>query len=323
MADRWLVFRGPARGQGVGSMMLGVSTALALGQQHGRMVCVSWRSFELAFANRFDCPPKHSYFSTGTSSTAFLDDDVAFEEWSFGDTASAAIQAERRQTLLQSNRTIVLMQGDGGSRVNFHWPIAFPFAPKPALATLIEATREPRLVIHLRVGDPHERSRRGALSEPALLDSLRSSLPRDAYILSDASAAYDALCDRFACPVWRALPHSAERAMRPADAATNLHTLQTWADWWSIRTATNHVLHTPSAFSVSAMRHNRLAQACVLADAQSAVACLREVVRSAPAAADEPILQREQQRLHEEAAAIRKEAALSAAAEAELAQREL
>ena len=307
--------------------MLGVSTAVALGQEHGRTVCVSWRSFELAFANPENCPPKHRYFSAGTSGTAFLDPSVTFEQWSFDedDSASNAL-SERRRTLLISNRSIVVMQGDGGgSKVNFHGPIAFPFATRAALATLTEATRERRLVVHLRVGDPHERGRRGALGDPTTLESLRSTLPRDAYILSDASVVYDALCDRFTCPEWRALSHSAERAIRPADAAANLRTLQTWADWWTLRTASHHVLHTPSAFSESAMRHNDRAQACVLADAQSAAACVQQV--SAPAAAGESAEgadERENQRLDEEAAlsaAIRNKEA-EAASEAELAQQE-
>ena len=73
------------------------------------------------------------------------------------------------------------------------------------------------------------------------------------------------------------------------------------------------------------MRHNDGAQACVLADAKSAAACVQQV--SAPVAAGESAEgadERENQRLDEEAAlsaAIRnKEAA--AASEAELAQRE-
>ena len=60
---RWLVFRGPSRGQGVGSLMHGVAAALVLGVRHTRRVCVSWRAFELAFhAPAWRCPSKEALF---------------------------------------------------------------------------------------------------------------------------------------------------------------------------------------------------------------------------------------------------------------------
>ena len=51
LASRALIYRGPSKGQGVGSMMRGVAAALVLGARHNRLVCVSWRAFEAAFTN--------------------------------------------------------------------------------------------------------------------------------------------------------------------------------------------------------------------------------------------------------------------------------
>ena len=90
--------------------------------------------------------------------------------------------------------------------------------------------------------------------------------------MSDSPAVYDALCDVHACPPWRALPHSSERALRPASGATAAHTMQTWADWWSLRTATHRLLVTPSSFGGSAALFST-ATACALTDLEALERC--------------------------------------------------
>lgn len=262
MADggRALVWRGPGRGQGVGSMMRGVAAALALGTKHSRLVCVSWSAFEQAFVNPAGCPSKEEYFTSGTSGTGMIDADAHFELWTFGGGADAAPP----EALLASNRSIVLVSGDGGRVAEGLERLDFPFAPRAALLALLP-TAPRRAVAHLRVGDEHEASRRGLFRWPNATDVLRSALPRDTYVLSDSASVYDALCSTLACPAWRALPHSTERAMRSSAGARGMHTLQTWADWWRLRTSTQHVLATPSAFASSAAIFSRVAH-CILTD---------------------------------------------------------
>ena len=71
-SERVIVFRGPGRGQGIGSMMRGVAAAIALGQQHNRRLCVSWRDFEKAFkpVDAFKCPSKVTYQKQSAGNTA-------------------------------------------------------------------------------------------------------------------------------------------------------------------------------------------------------------------------------------------------------------
>jgi hypothetical protein len=278
--SRWLIFRGPMRGQGIGQTAFGLSAALHHALLHHRKLCVAWKAFEIAFKNPDNCPSKGEYFVLSTSGTALLDADAAFEEWSFDEhglpAPTVAANIQRRDALLNSSRRIVIMHGDGGLKApgGHPSPHVFPFMPRNELLALIGGSARSRLVVHLRLGDPHEGHRRGYLSEPSALETLRTMLPSDAYCLSDAEEVYSALCSHLACPSWRNLPHSSERAMRPSVGEHRLATLQTWADWWSIRSATGLVLHTPSAFPESALRFNMEAESCVMRDAASAATCI-------------------------------------------------
>ena len=267
------------RGQGVGSTLLGVAAALHHANEHGRGLCVAWKAFELAFANSANCPSKDAYFvGSGSGGTAILDVDATFEEWSFGmDDEARAASDTRRDALLNSSRSVVVMHGDGGG-IRSGSRLRFPFAPRDELISLLSPPRS--LVVHLRQGDPHEGQRRGYLSDPSALTTLYRELPREAYCLSDAEEVYSSLCDRFACPSWRTLPHSSERAMRPSVGEQRRATLQTWADWWAIQTASGIVLHTPSAFSESALLFNAEVTPCVLSDAASAAKCLAKAAEA-------------------------------------------
>lgn len=266
------------RGQGIGSTAFGLAAAFRYAVRYDRTLCVSWKAFELAFANPVACPAKEEYFVPSTSTgTALLDVDATIEEWSFPDehgprASTAAASAQRNEALLNSSRRIVIFHGDGDGGRGL--PQAFPFTPRNELLALVGGSAHRRLVVHLRIGDPHEGQRRGFLSDPSALQTLATSLPEDAYCLSDADDVYAALCSHLACPAWRNLPHSAERSMRPSTSESRLATLQTWADWWSIRSATGLVVHVPSAFPESALLFNLEAQSCVMRDAASAANCI-------------------------------------------------
>ena len=124
------------RGQGVGSTLLGVAAALHHANEHGRGLCVAWKAFELAFANSANCPSKDAYFvGSGSGGTAILDVDATFEEWSFGmDDEARAASDTRRDALLNSSRSVVVMHGDGGG-IRSGSRLRFPFAPQPRKAS--------------------------------------------------------------------------------------------------------------------------------------------------------------------------------------------
>ena len=99
-SSRYLVFRAPSRGQGIGTMMNGLAAVLVLAQKHNRQACVKWAAFELAFDWRLVCPPAESYFAVAAGSTALLDADAVLELWSFGESTPLPTAEE----LLSGNR---------------------------------------------------------------------------------------------------------------------------------------------------------------------------------------------------------------------------
>ncbi len=295
-SPRYLVFRAPSRGQGIGAMMNGLAAALLLAQRHGRQPCVRWTAFELAFDWRVLCPSAEDYFAVAAESThtALLDTDTLVELWSFGDSTPLPTA----EALLSSNRSVVVMHGDGGpthSSMAAGHPLALPADPSTELARLLPPPPPARLVAHLRVGDPYESGRGlfasaaapAAEEEPgATAQRIATVLPSDAYVLTDSQPVHDTLCGHVArawsCPPWGVLPHSAERSVYSGGAQGSaraeqrsertLATLRTWADWWAIKSATEHVLHTPSAFSESALRFSA-ATPCVLRDERTLRVC--------------------------------------------------
>ena len=111
MDDRLLIFRAPARGQGVGNMLQGLASALFLSEQYSRRLCVWWKLFDQAFEPTFPCPSKESlYKSTASSSagTGILAVDAWVELWNFGETMN---EAQWRNALIGDARAVV-MQGN-------------------------------------------------------------------------------------------------------------------------------------------------------------------------------------------------------------------
>ena len=276
LPTRALVYRGPLRGQGIGRTMRGVAAAIALAAKHGRIVCVHWRDFEAAFITPAGCEAvtKDDYFiARGDSGTATLDHSAYFELWSFGEKTD-----EVPEQLLASNKKVVVMSGDGGSvseqleaHHNDKGTLQFAFKPNIKLSPLLPKSPR-RVVAHLRVGDPHETHKRGLFQSPNATDALCKMLPKDTYVLSDSDeVVYGNMCGRrddcwFDCPMWRSVPHSSERSLRKDvdNGVRAMQTLQTWADWWSIKTAYGYVLATPSSFAASALMFNQHAERCEL-----------------------------------------------------------
>ena len=284
---RYLVYRAPARGQGIGSMMNGLAAALVLAARHDRRPCVRWHDFGIGFRWTLPCPsPEEYYVPAGDGlQTAVIDASGVIEMWSFG----ASTSGPEASALLQSSRRIVIMYGDGGSvDVASATPLALPALPLPSLASALSPPWP--VVAHLRLGDPSESARRGIFAQDGAIERLAEQLPEGTLVLTDSAEVHGAMCGggsqrhpRFACPSWGVLPHSAERSGPAAgggrrgadpDAKHNQTrmTLLTWADWWTIHAATSHVLHTPSAFSTSATKFSN-ATACALHDMASLQSC--------------------------------------------------
>jgi hypothetical protein len=171
----------------------------------------------------------------------------------------------------------VVFSGDGGGvSDSAPRPLTLPFALRANVRRLLPAAPR-RVVAHMRVGDVHEAARRGLMREANATAALRAALPRDAFVLSDDAEVYSELCEQFACPPWRALPHSSERYGRGAQRE---QTEQTWADWWTMASATEMVLATPSSFASSALLFSKAA-ACVLTDGLALARCAAELDRAA------------------------------------------
>lgn len=234
-AQRLLIFRAPARGQGVGNMLQGLASALFLSELYGRQLCVWWKLFEAAFEPRDveRCPSKASFYEAGAGTgTGVLAVDAWVELWNFGESSTEALW---RSTLSGDARTVV-MQGnlvvDGIASAQLGNAFDARFTPTEAFLSLIREAPSvsPRIVAHLRVADDDSLAR-GLFADSGAWDALRRWLPHDTFVVSDSSRAYTELAD-FAKPRWAAPPHTATvRTLR----SSSEHILRTWADWWVIR----------------------------------------------------------------------------------------
>ena len=288
LPDRFLIFRAPARGQGMGNMLQGLATAMLLSGRYRRQLCVWWKLFEKAFEHRAAgrCPSKESIFTAaGPSGTALLQAPWV-ELWNFGETTPE----EHWRMLLASDERTVVLQGnlvvEPDVRLGGDFDAAF--GPTPALAALLrERGGARRIAAHLRVAGVEGEGRRGLFKEVDAWASLRRHLPSDTYVVSDSSDSYREL-SAFASPPWGAVPHSATVRTISSSAA---QILRTWAEWWSLREA-SVLLHTPSAFSESAYRFSTRAEwHCELGNVSTLVECARRF--AAESESSWPIVQTE------------------------------
>uniref|UniRef100_A0A0G4HVX5 Uncharacterized protein n=1 Tax=Chromera velia CCMP2878 TaxID=1169474 RepID=A0A0G4HVX5_9ALVE len=228
--DRFIVFFGPSRGQGIGNMMFGLLRAHILARRFGRRVCVEWEDFEVAW----------DYDDEGC---ADLKPKISLHVWNFGRRNSD----EEVEMLLKSPLKSVYMTGnelqDNVRLTGLTWFFDF-YSPKPALEALFPEVWPP-FVAHIRRGDGG-RDIRGVFEYPYdPFPALRRCL-KGYVVLSDTTTVYKGLGDSVLSPK-KAIPHTIDSKL------TDAQKVQTWFEWTLIAKA-KKVLRTHSGFSESAIR---------------------------------------------------------------------
>ena len=194
--ERFLFYSAPARGQGVGNSLQGLASALLLGEQYGRTVCVWWKAFELAFERRGNagCPSKTSlYTAEATASTSLLGVDHWLELWDFGQTMEspiwrAALSGASRHVVMQGN---LLVEGATDRQARLGHSFDVHFRPTPRLMRLLAGAPTHRTAVHLRTGDGTQADGpRGLLRDAEAWERLREWLPNRTLVLSDSDEAY-------------------------------------------------------------------------------------------------------------------------------------
>eukprot|EP00035_Acanthoeca_spectabilis_P031328 m.13654 g.13654 ORF g.13654 m.13654 type:complete len:472 (+) comp4689_c0_seq1:340-1755(+) len=244
--QRWLLYRGGLRGQGIGNSVNGLWVAHLLARRSNRRVCVEWTDFNRAFnpVNSTD-----ECFSTLARMNREGPVVPVARSWNFGRTDSAA-QLERT---LESDIAVVMFEGnDWPAPV---WPnepmhpFLLSYVPTPDLQRFLPTSCTNggfgaasvgcagRSVLHIRRGDSRKDTR-GVFSCANPIQSLRRSFKLEEYtVLVDHADMLSQL----------GLP---PRPQPPFHSSG----LQTWADWLTVALAKDSVFHTPSAFSESAIR---------------------------------------------------------------------
>lgn len=121
------------------------------------------------------------------------------------------------------------------------------YAPSKLLTPYLQLYGSwPQTVVHLRAGDNSADKRDGV--DSASLDFLVHALPANTFVITNN----EKLHRRFVAAGFKAYdaPRGQEHTSLSGDSATVLHA---WRDWYTIFRA-GVVLHTPSAFSESAVR---------------------------------------------------------------------
>jgi hypothetical protein len=213
------------RGQGLGNIMNGLASAMLLAQTYNRAVCVNWADFNSVFLHRDaacnDMKPTHA-----TKHATY---------WNFG----ATLASDDVRTIFSSLDRIVSFSGNEYVETTFpqvkRMQFKRTFALRPEFA---HCALDPRpCVAHLRKGDNVADARQG-VDRTTL--ALLGEAHRGCHLITNNNDWY-ALFDTFGWsnPGWETSHHSVR--------------FQMWSDWCTIMHA-EHVMHTPSAFSESALR---------------------------------------------------------------------
>lgn len=253
-ADRFIVFRPIAQGQGAGNIVHGLLAVHALAEEFGRIVCApKYKDFNAAF-EAIDPYVVQACGNLKQDKAALLREIrlVNYEK------APDECQLQER---LASNQEIVYIVGNTYPR----WrPIPERlfikyYKPKPELMEMLPDPM-PKTVVHLRKGDQGGDRREGI--DAASLEALGKALPSDTYLVTNNLAWYDYFSKNFTWthPNWHAVYHSAAHSFMWGDNghATDkeksipVQNLQLWCDWYVIARA-ELVWHTHSDFSLSAI----------------------------------------------------------------------
>jgi len=258
-SSRYIIYEPIPHGQGVGNLMAGLLAAHLLGDEFGRIVCVSpeFASFHAAFepqqsAATDDCPTilLHSV-PTKENSIRLVNYETAPNECAL-------------QEILRAGPNVLFLVANTYPR----WPKIPPnfffrfYRPKPTLLEILPYNADeqpPEVVVHLRQPDGSADGRKGL--DDVSLDALGHMLvpvsnnaTRTVYLVTNRVGWYDRFEKRFGWkhPAWKVVVHSA--ALRKTNDLydPNEQFMQLWADWYALLTA-KKVYHTHSDFSISAV----------------------------------------------------------------------
>ena len=210
--------------------MNGLIVAHLLARRHQRRVCVIWPSFHHYFREK-DRTCEHVHALPSMRKAMF---------WNFGSSMSPREVLD----LFQGNDTHILFSGN--EWIQPSWPDV-PEDLWSSSYVIIDPRVVPRhlpCVAHLRLPDKTGDSR-AILS----LDTIRRLAERipACHLITNHVAWYEVV-DKYGWthPSWHNLSHSATSSAAQDD-------FPLWSDWMTIHYAL-HVIHTPSAFSESAIR---------------------------------------------------------------------
>jgi hypothetical protein len=254
--NKYIVFRRCEEGQGAGNVINGLLAAHMLGEEFGRLVCISKEKTDLLEAFKpkipqalLECPSLPSRPENMTLDIQLLN---------FGSVV-APNECELR-SLFASDEPIIWFSGNTYPR----WPdvpdnfFAKFYEPTQQLKEILPWKEPPKTVVHLRHGDSRRDHRKGV--DMDTLRKLGTELPSDTFLVTNWLSWYKFFEVNYGWrhPSWVSVKHSALLGVRWADVDRKANVskternLQLWADWYTILMA-KYVVHTHSDFSLSAI----------------------------------------------------------------------
>lgn len=244
--DRFLFFRGGGRGQGIGNIMNGLIATHLLAERYNRTCCVAyWPSFSNAFSRNTENACLSLASSVPTKQLSlwnFGSGKIDKECWSVGSYCDL---------LLKGDEAFIKITGN-------EYPFDF-FPPLPVglfdrLYTPSEHLRPfllprkslPTTVVHIRAGDNSADKRTGVDADSQMF--LIQFLPKDAFVITNNEIIHK----RFVTAGFRSY-HAPVGQVHTSVSGNSDVIMHAWRDWYTIFKA-DVVLHTPSAFSESAVR---------------------------------------------------------------------
>ena len=260
LGPRFLVFKKTDYNQGMGNILHGLLAAHMLGVEFNRTVCVSaaWTDFHDAFRT-----VRHSKECAEIDPEGERQDQIVLLNF------VPPPNECRLQSRLASDKAVLYIKGNTYPR----WSLTprglwdKHYRPTKRLINALPYKTRPSTVVHLRRPDGEFDERAGLDDETLLV--LAKTLPKDTFLVTNNVRWY-AYFETYGWknPGWHKVRHSAledvewDSADR-AKNATNPHdglsdeAMQLWSDWYTILRA-DHVYHTHSDFSLSAIHWNEV-----------------------------------------------------------------
>ena len=263
---RFLVFAGSSDGQGAGNVMQGLLAAQLLGEEFNRTVCVVWPEFFQAFD--YAQPQQYSQLCDRADE---WEQGYNFVIWNF--VSGRVDECKVKQILSDPEKIVVGYSGNTYPGWRSKIPPDFfhhYYRPKSALLHSLPYPPEqpPQVVVHLREPDGESDKQRG-LDRESLNHLGQLLVGNGTYLVTNRPDWYHRF--HFCCgwsydKKWVDKPidhgavflswHPDGTKVRTNNLTTSTdQTLKLWADWYTLLRA-QHVYHSPSDFSRSAVHWN-------------------------------------------------------------------